>query len=281
MESTPAPADPAGIGRIELVEYPHPALLRRTSPLVRIDDALCDAIDQMFEIMYDAVGVGLAANQVGLPYRLFIVNLEANPDSGEELVFINPTLSRPRGTALQEEGCLSLPGLRMDVRRPEKVVIEAWTLEGEQVRLDLDGFLARVVQHEFDHLEGRLFTDRLPEAAALEARRFIDAQPAFETAHFLEGFGHSDRRFHFDPDWAPLGPAQFGPGLAPPSLPDYWPVIEEATPEHPFRLVTAPMRRAHSPLNRKETTTWPVWGSVSCRASTSISPETSARVRTR
>lgn len=80
------------------------------------------------------------------------------------------------------------------------------------------------------------------DLAALEARRFIDAQPAFETAHFLEGFGHSDRRFHFDPDWAPLGPAQFGPGLAPPSLPDYWPVIEEATPEHPFRLVTAPAR---------------------------------------
>lgn len=174
MESTPAPADPTGIGRLELIEYPHPALLRRASPLVRIDDELCNAIDQMFEIMYDAVGVGLAANQVGLPYRLFIVNLEANPNSGEELVFINPTLSRPRGTALQEEGCLSLPGLRMDVRRPEKVVLDAWTLEGEQVRLDLDGFLARVVQHEFDHLEGRLFTDRLPDAAALEARRVLD-----------------------------------------------------------------------------------------------------------
>lgn len=177
MESTPSPADPTdatGIGKLELIEYPHPALLRRASPLVRIDDELCNAIDQMFEIMYDAVGVGLAANQVGLPYRLFIVNLEANPNSGEELVFINPTLSRPRGTALQEEGCLSLPGLRMDVRRPEKVVLDAWTLEGEQVRLDLDGFLARVVQHEFDHLEGRLFTDRLPDAAALEARRVLD-----------------------------------------------------------------------------------------------------------
>jgi len=175
MESSPNTADPAGIGPLELVEYPHPALLRRTSPLVRIDDALCEAVEQMFEIMYEAVGVGLAANQVGLPYRLFIVNLEANPESGEELVFINPSLSRPRGTAVQEEGCLSLPGLRMDVRRPEKVVLDAWTLEGEQVRLDLDGFLARVVQHEFDHLEGRLFTDRLPEAAALEARRTLDS----------------------------------------------------------------------------------------------------------
>lgn len=174
MADASSPAD-STIGPIELVEYPHPALLRRTSPLVRIDEELCDAVDRMFEIMYEAVGVGLAANQVGLPYRLFIVNTEASPDSGEELVFINPTLSRPRGNAVQEEGCLSLPGLRMDVRRPEKVVLDAWTLDGEQVSLDLDGFLARVVQHEVDHLEGRLFTDRLPDAAALEARSALDS----------------------------------------------------------------------------------------------------------
>jgi peptide deformylase len=125
--------------------------------------------------MYEAQGVGLAANQVALPYRLFIVNLEARSDAGEELVFVNPTLSRPRGTAVQEEGCLSLPGLRMDVRRPERIVIDAWSLEGEPIRLDLDGLLSRVVQHEFDHLEGRLFTDRLPEAASIEARRTLDS----------------------------------------------------------------------------------------------------------
>lgn len=172
MNSPALPSD--GIGRLELVEFPHPALLRRASPLVKIDDAVCDAVEQMFDIMYEAGGIGLAANQVGLPYRLFIVNVEARPDAGEELVFINPTLSRPRGTAVQEEGCLSLPGLRMDVRRPEKVVIDAWSIDGQPIRLDLDGLLARVVQHEFDHLEGRLFTDRLPEAAALEARRSLD-----------------------------------------------------------------------------------------------------------
>jgi len=171
MES---PVDSSGIGRLQLVEYPHPALLRRSRPLVRIDDAVHDAVEQMFDIMYEAGGIGLAANQVALPWRLFVVNLEARPDAGDELVFINPTLSRPRGTAIQEEGCLSLPGLRMDVRRPEQVVVDAWSLEGEQIHLDLDGLLARVVQHEFDHLEGRLFTDRLPEAAALEARRSLE-----------------------------------------------------------------------------------------------------------
>lgn len=169
-----APSQPSGIGRLELVEYPHPALLRKAKPLARIDDAVRDAVEQMFDIMYEAQGVGLAANQVALPYRLFIVNVTGQRGAGEELVFLNPTLSRPRGTASQEEGCLSLPGLRMDVRRPEKVVLDAWSLDGERIHLDLDGFLARVVQHEFDHLEGRLFPDRLPEAAALEARRALE-----------------------------------------------------------------------------------------------------------
>jgi peptide deformylase len=167
--------DPASdIGRLELVEYPHPALSRRSRPIATIDDGLRDAVDQMFEIMYAAGGVGLAANQVALPYRLFVMNPEGRKGAGEEIVVINPVLSRPRGSAVQEEGCLSLPGLRMDVRRPERVVLEAFTLDGELVRADLDGFPARIVQHEFDHLEGRLFTDRLTETAAREARRHLD-----------------------------------------------------------------------------------------------------------
>lgn len=164
------PADETSIGTLSLVEYPHPALFRKSKPLLRIDHGVRDAVEQMFEIMYDSQGVGLAANQVALPYRMFVVNPTGDPDSGEELAFLNPTLSRPRGTAIQEEGCLSLPGLRADVRRPQRVIIEAWDLNGQPIRIDLDGFLARVVQHEFDHLEGRLFTDRLPDAASLEVK---------------------------------------------------------------------------------------------------------------
>ena len=138
-----SPQTPAStIGPLILVEYPHPALLRPAKPLVRIDEAVCDAVEQMFDIMYEAEGIGLAANQVALPYRIFIVNTSGRRGHGEELVFINPSLSRPRGTAVQEEGCLSLP--------------------------------SRVVQHEFDHLEGKLFTDRLPDTAAIEARRALE-----------------------------------------------------------------------------------------------------------
>jgi peptide deformylase len=174
MPDSPAATDSAAIGPLELVEFPHPALRRPAKPLVRLDDAVREAVARMFEIMYEAEGIGLAANQVALPYRLFVVNCAGRRGEGEEHVFINPVLSRPRGTAVQEEGCLSLPGVRMDVRRPQRIVVEAFTLEGEPIRMDLDGLLSRVVQHEFDHLEGRLFTDRLPEAAALEVRRDLD-----------------------------------------------------------------------------------------------------------
>ena len=149
-----SPQTPAStIGPLTLVEYPHPALLRPAKPLVRIDEAVCNAVEQMFDIMYEAEGIGLAANQVALPYRIFIVNTSGRRGHGEELVFINPSLSRPRGTAVQEEGC---------------------SLDGEPIRLDLDGLLSRVVQHEFDHLEGKLFTDRLPDTAAIEARRALE-----------------------------------------------------------------------------------------------------------
>lgn len=165
---------PSAIGPLQLVEYPHPALLRRSKPLVRIDDEVCAAVERMFDIMYAAEGIGLAANQVALPYRVFVVNCAGRPDAGEELVFINPVLSRPRGSAVQEEGCLSLPGLRMDVRRPEKIVVDAWSLDGEPFRIDVGGLLARVVQHEYDHLDGRLFTDRLTESAAIESRRALE-----------------------------------------------------------------------------------------------------------
>jgi len=176
MASVPSQAAAStAIGPLQLVEYPHPALLRRAKPVTRIDDALAAAVERMFDIMYDARGVGLAANQVALPYRLFIVNCEGERGQGEEHVFINPVLSRPRGTVIQEEGCLSLPGVRMDVRRPERIVVDAWSLDGQAIHLDVDGLLARVIQHEFDHLEGRLFTDRLPEAAALEVRRALES----------------------------------------------------------------------------------------------------------
>jgi peptide deformylase len=155
---------------LKIIQYPHPTLRHQSKLLKRVDSELRDIIKRMFELMYAAKGVGLAANQVDLPYRFFVANLEADPEKGEEQVFINPVLSRQKGSAEAEEGCLSLPGLYADVKRSERVTIDAYDLSGDAVHIDADGLLARVVQHETDHLDGRLFIDRLSPAAALEVR---------------------------------------------------------------------------------------------------------------
>lgn len=121
----------------------------------------------MFELMYEANGVGLAANQVDLPFRLFIANLTASPEDGEELVFINPVIERPKGNAEKEEGCLSIPGVYAPVVRPERVKVTAFDLDGNEFNEEVDGLLARVIQHETDHLDGVLFVDRLSETVRL------------------------------------------------------------------------------------------------------------------
>ena len=155
---------------LKIIQYPHPTLRHVSKPLKRVDAELKGMIQQMFELMYAAKGIGLAANQVDLPYRFFLVNLESDPAKGQEMVFINPVLSRQKGSAEAEEGCLSLPGLYADVKRSERVTIDAYNLSGENVRLEADGLLARVVQHETDHLNGKLFIDRLNAVKLLEVR---------------------------------------------------------------------------------------------------------------
>ena len=96
---------------MKIISYPHPALRHKSKPLRRVDSQLHETVRSMFELMYAAKGVGLAANQIDLPIRLFVANLEGDPAKGEELVFLNPIISHPKGPDEQEEGCLSLPGL--------------------------------------------------------------------------------------------------------------------------------------------------------------------------
>lgn len=166
---------------MEIVHYPHPALRWKSTEVKRIDAALRRTVGEMFSLMYDANGVGLAANQVALPFRFFIANLtgeESEPD--EELVFINPQIiKRSGGNEAGEEGCLSLPGLFADVKRSAKIVVEAFDLDGQLFSAELDELGARVVQHEIDHLDGVLFIDRLEDAVSDEvAPKVAD----FETA---------------------------------------------------------------------------------------------------
>jgi peptide deformylase len=174
------------MNELKIIQYPHPTLRHISKPLKRVDAELRENIKQMFGLMYAAKGVGLAANQVDLPYRFFIVNLQGDPAKGEEMVFINPVLSRHKGSAEAEEGCLSLPGLYADVMRAEHVAMDAYNLAGEPVHIDAEGFLARVLQHETDHINGKLFVDRLGTAAQLEVRdtlREFEIQFASQREH--------------------------------------------------------------------------------------------------
>ncbi len=146
---------------LQLIQYPHPTLRFASKPLARVDDQLRGMIDLMFQIMYEHRGVGLAANQVNLPLRLFVANPSGEKDSGQELVFLNPVIQKATGTIEAEEGCLSLPGLNGVVKRNKAVQVNAYSMDGKEINLKVEGFLARIIQHEVDHLDGVLFFDRM------------------------------------------------------------------------------------------------------------------------
>lgn len=159
---------------LRVVPYPHLTLRYKSKPVRRVDSELVRMVRDMFTLMYASNGIGLAANQVDLPLRLFIVNLSAKSDEGEELVFINPVLSKPKGNEESEEGCLSFPELYGPVTRPKQITVHAYNLQGEEIRASLNGMLARVVQHEYDHLDGVLFVDRMSPTARAKVQPTLD-----------------------------------------------------------------------------------------------------------
>ena len=145
----------------------HPVLRATTVEVKNINSGVQRLIDDMVETLADAGGVGLAANQVGVSKRIIIAK------SGDEqcLVLINPVLKKQEGEEIDLEGCLSIPGLFGDVSRAQKVLIEALNREGKEVIIEAEGLMARVIQHELDHLNGLLFTDiclRLVELEELQ-----------------------------------------------------------------------------------------------------------------
>jgi len=131
-------------------------------------------VREMFELMYATNGIGLAANQVDLPLRMFIANLSGKAGEGEELVFINPVLSNPKGSEEAEEGCLSFPELYGPVKRPKQITVNAYNLKGEELQARLEGMLARVVQHETDHLDGVVFPDRMSATASAQVQPILE-----------------------------------------------------------------------------------------------------------
>lgn len=170
--STSSPV--TNVDELHIVHYPHPTLRYTSKPLKRVDADLHRIVARMFQLMYEAKGIGLAANQVNLPFRLFVVNLTAEPNPSEERVFINPTIERPRGSEEAEEGCLSLPGLYAPVVRPSVVRVKAYDLAGNLFDAEVDGLFGRVLQHETDHLDGVLFVDRLTESRKRDVAGMLD-----------------------------------------------------------------------------------------------------------
>lgn len=166
---------------MEIISYPHPTLRHKSKTVRRVDQELRNIVAEMFELMYEAKGIGLAANQVDLPLRLFVINTTADPNNPEEeRVFINPVIDSPKGTDEKEEGCLSLAGIHGYVARPEQIHVTAYDLSGNEIDMTVDGLLARAIQHENDHLDGVLFIDRISESA----QKLILAElEAFELEH--------------------------------------------------------------------------------------------------
>ena len=140
--------------------YGDPCLREVSEPVDEIDDEIKELAADMIEIMYENSGIGLAAPQVGIGKRLFVADTQEQ-EGPSPMVFINPSIRNQSGTSTMEEGCLSIPDVREDVKRAESFDFEALDLEGNVVRFRADGLLGRVILHEVDHFEGKLFVDYL------------------------------------------------------------------------------------------------------------------------
>ncbi len=145
----------------EILLYPHPTLRKVAEPVQRVDAEIRKLVEDMAETMYAAPGVGLAANQIGVTKRVFVIDTAAEDEPSELRVFINPEIVEATGTQTWSEGCLSFPGASEDIKRAERVIVRALDAQGNPFELEAHGLLAVAIQHENDHLNGVLMIDKL------------------------------------------------------------------------------------------------------------------------
>ncbi len=146
---------------LKVVHYPEPVLLKVGMPVTQFDDELKKLVADMFETMYDAKGVGLAAPQVAVSKRLFVMDCSAGEDAEAKIAFINPEIISTEGEQYGDEGCLSFPGLYQKVERSLRAVVKAQDVNGEYFELEVENLEARCVLHETDHCDGIVFLDRM------------------------------------------------------------------------------------------------------------------------
>lgn len=156
---------------LQIRQFGDPVLRQRTAEVREIDGNLVRLAEDMIETMYDAPGLGLAANQIGVSRRMFVFDVGDGPG-----VVINPEIVESRGEWVFPEGCLSIPELRWDLVRPKEVHLKGISLEGEELDIEADEVLARCFQHELDHLDGKLIIERLDPDQRKEAMRILRAR---------------------------------------------------------------------------------------------------------
>ena len=157
------------MAKLKILEFPDPRLRTKATPVEVVDDGLRALIGDMFETMYAAPGIGLAATQVDFHKRLLVADV--SPDNDAPFVLINPEILEKDGSIFTDEGCLSVPGFYEEVERADHIKVRFLDRDGQELELEMDGLLAVCIQHEVDHLDGKLFVDYLSEAKRQRIRK--------------------------------------------------------------------------------------------------------------
>ncbi|OOZ41254.1 peptide deformylase [Solemya pervernicosa gill symbiont] len=162
------------MAKLEILRFPDPRLRNKAKPLTEVDDGVRQIVADMFETMYEAPGIGLAATQVNIDKRIVVIDVSEDKDN--PLVLINPEILELEGVEEMEEGCLSVPGTYELVQRAERVKMRALDREGESYELSAEGLLAVCIQHEIDHLDGKLFVDYLSQMKRQRIRKRLEKE---------------------------------------------------------------------------------------------------------
>ncbi len=157
---------------LEILYHPDARLRKKAAPVATVDETTCRLVDDMLETMYDARGIGLAATQINVHQRVVVIDL--SEEKNEPLCFINAEIMSKEGSVIHEEGCLSVPEYYAKVTRAEKIRVKALDKEGNSFEMDADGLLAICIQHELDHLDGKLFVDYLSPLKQQRVRKKLE-----------------------------------------------------------------------------------------------------------
>ena len=162
------------MSRLEILHFPDPRLRNRAEPVAEVDAEIRRLVDDMFETMYAAPGIGLAATQVNVARRVLVIDISEEGD--EPRVFINPEILETSGTEAMQEGCLSVPGIYETVQRADRIRVRALDRDGQPFELEAEGLLAVCIQHEIDHLDGKLFVDYLSGLKRQRIRKKLEKE---------------------------------------------------------------------------------------------------------